>query len=118
MTEHLDRIYSLGFKPILNWGESFYIDYPIDDILEGDFRVLFSSYQESYSNPHTYEEMLEVCCDIFYGWYNKNLQIIKDFESITDDESFSKIQDCLMGDITKIVARDLNLNDILGDDLE
>jgi hypothetical protein len=118
MIEHLDRIYSLGFEPILNWNNSFSIQYNVDNFLSGELRVMISFFETSYSNPYTYEEMVEVCCDIFYGWYNKNLQIIKDFENITDDKSYSKLVDSFMGDVTKIVARDLNLNDILGDELD
>jgi hypothetical protein len=57
--------------------------------------------------------MIEVCCDFFYTWYNKNIKIIDEFDNIYDQDSLLKLESVCLGDITKSVARELNLSDIL-----
>lgn len=117
MIENLDRIHKLGFWITLNWNEEFEIYYNANDVLPATAYavcVLRCSYYRSETNPYTFEEMIEVCCDIFYSWYNKNLKAIKNFDNLYDQDSLSKLEDVCMGDVTKSVARELNLNDILG----
>lgn len=116
MNEHLDRISNLGFWITLNWNEDFSILYNANDIIPSTsyaVGIMNCSYYKSNSNPYTYEEMIEVCCDLFYSWYNKNLSVIKEFDNIYDQNSLLKLEDICLGDVTKSVARELNLNDIL-----
>lgn len=116
MNEHLDRIFNLGFWITLNWNEDFTILYNANDIIPSTayaVGIMNCSYYKSKSNPYTYDEMVEVCCDLFYSWYNKNLNVIKEFDNLYDQNSLSKLEDTCLGDVTKIVARELNLSDIL-----
>lgn len=115
-TEHLDRIFKLGFWITLNWNEDFEIYYNANDVVPAtaySICVLRCSYYKSESSTYTYEQMIEVCCDLFYSWYNKNLILIKDFDKSYDVKSMEKLEDKCLGEVTKTVARELNLTDLL-----
>ena len=116
INDHLNKIFSLGFYIELNWNEtlSIYYNSSNEDDPECIIDVLHCSYQKSNEVSYSYEDMVEVCCDFFYGWYNKNLNIIKQFDNLPDSESIDKLKDYVMKDVTKRVARELNLTDILG----
>jgi hypothetical protein len=116
-SDHLDRIFKLGFWITLNWNEDFEIYYNASDVVPAtaySICVLRCSYYKSESSPYTYEQMIEVCCDLFYSWYNKNLSLIKDFDKSYDTKSMEKLEDKCLGEVTKIVARELKLDDIIG----
>lgn len=110
MIEHLDRIEKLGFKVNLNWNVSFDILYdPNDDL--GDIRILYCAF-DNFSEP-SYSDIIETACDFFYMWYNKNLEKIKDYEFDPNDEHFDSLVETGLGDITKQVYRDLNIDTLL-----
>lgn len=111
MFEHLDRIEKLGFVINLNWNKSFDIIYVIESQWSTDVRVLFCSY-DSVSEP-SYEDIVETACDFFYMWYNKSLEILKDYEIDSTDSNLDKLVDSGFGDITKQVYRDFNLDNLL-----
>jgi|LauGreDrversion4_2_1035121.scaffolds.fasta_scaffold504048_2 predicted metal-dependent peptidase len=117
MIEHLDRIEKLGFNPQLNWNKSFEISYDVQEYDNSintfpfDIKILFCNYH--ISENVTYEEVIENSCDFFYSWYNKNLEIIKDFEIDSKSDNLDKLQDSILGDITSRVYRDLNLDNLL-----
>ena len=116
ITEHLDKIYQLGFSINFNWNEDFSICYNANNVIPAtDYSVciLSSPYYMSESNPYTFEDMVEVCCDIFYRWFNNNKQIIDDFDNFYDQENLNRLEESCLGSIGKTVARELNLNDIL-----
>lgn len=116
ITEHLDKIYQLGFSINFNWNEDFSIYYNANNVIPAtDYSVciLSSPYYMSESNPYTFEDMVEVCCDIFYRWFNNNKQIIDDFDNFYDQENLNRLEESCLGSIGKTVARELNLNDIL-----
>lgn len=116
ISEKLDEIYKLGFCVNLNWNEEFNICYNANDIIPGTgyvVLILECSYYKSKINPYTFEKMIEVCCDMFFNWYNKNLDVIKDFDDQYDKESMYRLEDVCLGDITKVVDRELNIEDIL-----
>lgn len=116
ITEHLDKIHKMGFWVTINWNEDFNITYNANDILPATayaVGIMNCSYFRSQTDPYTFEEMIEVCCDFFYTWYNKNISIIKQFDKIYDQDSLLKLENVCLGDITKSVARELNLSDIL-----
>lgn len=115
-SDHLDKIFQLGFWLCINWNEDFNISYNTNDVLpstEYSVNILSCSYLKSETDPYTFEEMIEVCCDFFYTWYNKNIQIINELDSFSDQNSLLKLEDACLGNITKRVARELNLTDIL-----
>ena len=92
------------------------ICYNVYDITPGTGNVILileCSYYRSKINPYTFEKMIEVCCDMFFNWYNKNLDVIKDFDDQYDKESMYRLEDVCLGDITKVVDRELNIEDIL-----
>jgi hypothetical protein len=116
MDQHLDRIFKLGFWITLTWNEDFGIYYNANDIIPSSsymVNIMNCSYCKSQINTHTYLEMVETCCDLFYEWYNKNLKVIQNFDNNYDQDSLSKLEDICLGDITKRVARELNLTDLL-----
>lgn len=109
MIEHLDRIEKLGFNLNLNWNKSFEIIYDNESPL--DLRVLYCSY-DIFSDPN-YEDIIETACDFFYMWYNKNLETLKDYEIDSIDTNFDRLSDSCLGDITKQVYRDFNIDTLL-----
>jgi len=120
MFEHLDRIEKLGFTINLNWNKSLDIIYQVSDDISGqsslnlwpnDIRVLYCGY-DGFSEP-TYEEVVETACDFFYMWYNKNLENLKDYEIESNEPNFDKLVDSGLGDITKQVYRDFNIDSLL-----
>ena len=116
VSEHLDKIFQLGFWITINWNEDFNITYNANDIIPASayaVGIMSCSYYKSQTDPYTFEEMIEVCCDFFYTWYNKNIKIIDEFDNIYDQDSLLKLENVCLGDITKNVARELNLSDIL-----
>lgn len=117
MNDHLNRIEKLGFNPQLNWNKSFEISYDVQEFDNSnnpypyEIKILFTSYH-TLENV-TYEEVIENSCDFFYSWYNKNLELIKDFEIDSKSNNLDKLQDSILGDITSRVYRDLNLDNLL-----
>ena len=107
MIDHLDRIEKLGFIVQLNWNKSFEIIYDDDSPL--DIRVLFCSYND-FSEP-SYEDVVETACDFFYMWYNKNINLLADYEM--NSNNFDELLDCCLGDITTQVYRDFNIDNLL-----
>lgn len=107
MIDHLDRIDNLGFGVMLSWNRYFQITYD-DDIT---FDILTCHYKKI--DNISFEDIIEVSCDIFYSWYNKNLEILKKYESSNNSDYLDKLKDSTLGDITEIVYRDLNLDNIL-----
>lgn len=114
-SDHLDKIFELGFWICINWNEDFNISYNASEIYQSEYSVniLSCSYLKSQTEPYTFEEMVEVCCDFFYSWYNKNIAVINEFDTLNDQKSLHKLEDTCLGNITKVVARELNLTDIL-----
>lgn len=114
--EKLDEISKLGFWITINWKEEFSIFYNANDVVPTTayaIRILECSYYTSKRNTYTFEKFIEVCCDMFFVWYNKNLKVIKEFDDRYNKDSMSKLEDICLGDITKVVCRELNLIDIL-----
>lgn len=118
MNNHLDRIYSLGYQIEISWNNSMKIytdDYLIDMSINQSYYtldVLYCFYYNEY-DVYKFEDMIEVCCDIFYDWYNKNLNKIKEFDKPSDIRDLEKLQDCCPGDVKKQVARELKLDKLL-----
>ena len=77
--------------------------------------INFNSITNIYlkNNNISFEEMVEVSCDFFYSWYNKNLEILNKYESSNISDYLDKLKDSVLGDITESVYRDLNLDNIL-----
>lgn len=116
ISEKLDRIHELGFWITINWKEEFGIYYNANDVIPATayaVRILDCSFYASKTNPYTFEKMVDICCDIFFNWYNNNLFTINEFDKNYNKDSMSTLEDVCMGDITKVVARELNLEDIL-----
>lgn len=116
MSDRLNEIYKLGFWITINWNEEFGIYYNANDVIPATayaITILDCSYYRSETNPYTFEKMIEICCDMFFNWYNKNLNYIRKFDENYNKDTMSKLEDVCLGDITKVVARELNLTDIL-----
>lgn len=115
VSDHLDKISSLGFEIILDWNSEFGIYYNANDVIPAtaySVLVLRCSYYKS-KHSYTFVDMVECCCDVFYAWYNKNIDVIRNFDTNYDRDSMSKLEDVSRGDITKQVDRELNITDIL-----
>lgn len=116
VSDHLDKISSLGFEITLDWNSEFGIYYNANDVMPASaysVLILRCSYYKSKHSGYTFEEMIECCCDLFYGWYNKNINKIRDFDREYDVKHMEILEDCSLKDVTKLVARDLNLTDLL-----
>jgi hypothetical protein len=116
VSDKLDEIFKLGFWITINWKEEFGIYYNANDVVPAtaySIRIMDCSYYTSKTNPYSFEKMIEVCCDMFFNWYNKNLSVINDFDKNYNKDSMSKLEDVCLGDVTKVVARELNLEDVL-----
>jgi hypothetical protein len=98
--EELDRIHELGFNSIIDWNMCFSISYLSDDVPV----ILICSYEPC--NNIKFTEVIESCIDIFYEWYNKHKEHIHDLNEVD-------LYDITLGNITKRVKRDLNLDKLL-----
>jgi aminoglycoside/choline kinase family phosphotransferase len=118
MIEHLDRIDNLGFSILLNWNKSIEIIYLADNEQSNfnqypnDIRILFCAYDNFYEP--SFDDIIETACDFFYEWYNKNIEKITDYELNSSDSNLDKLIESSIGDITKQVYRDFNIDNILG----
>jgi hypothetical protein len=101
-TEDFDRIHSLGFWIVIDWNLCFTIDYMVDD---AQINILVCSYEE-WSPNIKFDDVIELSCDIFYEWYNENKDKI-------DNLSSNDFDDIILGNITKRVRRNLNLDKLL-----
>jgi len=101
-TEDFDRIHSLGFWITIDWNLCFSIDYMVDD---EQINILVCSYEE-WSLNIKFNDVIELSCDIFYEWYNENKDKI-------DNLSSNDFDDIILGNITKRVRRNLNLDKLL-----
>lgn len=112
ISQHLDKVYSLGFTVNLSWNQSIEICFILDDI--NIVSVLFCALQSDLPvNDCRFEDLIEVCCDIFYHWYNENLYLIK---KVINENSIIEIEDKCLGDVTKRVYRELNLSNLFSSD--
>ncbi len=100
--EDFDRIHSLGFWIVIDWNLCFTIDYMVDD---EQINILVCSYEE-WSPNIKFNDVVEMSCDIFYEWYNENKDKI-------DNLSQNDFDDIVLGNITKRVRRNLNLDKLL-----
>lgn len=100
--EDFDRIHSLGFWITIDWNLCFTIDYIVDD---EQINILVCSYEE-WSPNIKFNDVVEMSCDIFYEWYNENKDKI-------DNLSQNDFDDIVLGNITKRVRRNLNLDKLL-----
>lgn len=100
--EDFDRIHSLGFWIAIDWNLCFTIDYIVDD---EQINILVCSYEE-WSPSIKFNDVVEMSCDIFYEWYNENKDKI-------DNLSQNDFDDIVLGNITKRVRRNLNLDKLL-----
>jgi len=90
-TEDFDRIHSLGFWITIDWDEQ--------------INILVCSYEE-WSPNIKFNDVVEMSCDIFYEWYNENKDKIHNLSKYDFD-------DIILGNITKRVRRNLNLDKLL-----
>lgn len=125
MFEHLDRIQKLGFTIEILWNQSISISLEGMDMNWSNLPVSKSKY--SSHNPFgvkilfcnfterpdlSFEEVVEISCDYFYSWYNKNLNKLRAFENLDTDDNYQNICDSILGDITTQVYRDLSLDQL------
>lgn len=116
LVEHLDKIYSLGFQVDLYWNESIDISYNANDVFPAtaySVVILSCSYYKSKEVEYSFSDLVECVCDVFYEWYNKNLSVLNEFDEHYDPKALEKLENVCPRDVTKQVARDLNLTDIL-----
>ena len=104
-TEDFDRIQSLGFWITIDWNICFSIDYVLDEHVSEQINILTCSYEE-WSPNIKFEDVMELSCDIFYEWYNSNIEKIENL-------SLNDFDDIVLGNITKRVRRNLNLDKLL-----
>jgi len=100
--EDFDRIHALGFWITIDWNLCFSIDYMLDN---EQINILVCSYEE-WSTNIKFDDVIELSCDIFYEWYNDNKNKI-------DNLSQNDFDDIVLGNITKRVRRNLNLDKLL-----
>ena len=97
-----DRIHALGFWITIDWNLCFSIDYMLDN---EQINILVCSYEE-WSPNIKFDDVIELSCDIFYECYNENKDKI-------DNLSQNDFDDIVLGNITKRVRRNLNLDKLL-----
>lgn len=102
---HFDKIVELGFDVEINWNKSLTIYYYYGD---NELMILFSEY-----NIKSFDNFLELCIDFFYEWYNKNCKTLDKLELTSDIDYFDQIENSVLGNITKRLNRELNLDKLL-----
>ncbi len=105
--KHFDTILELGFDIDISWNKSLTIYYIIDDF---DIVILHSDY-----NIKSFDNFIDLCIDFFYEWYNKNKKLISklEFDNSNTIEIVERIEESALGNITKRVNRELNLDKLL-----
>ena len=102
---HFDKITELGFEVEISWNKSLTISYYYGDNM---IMILYSDY-----NIKSFENFLELCIDFFYEWYNKNYKTLDKLELTSDIEYIEQIENSVLGNITKRLNRELNLDKLL-----
>lgn len=115
-SKHLDKIFELGFWIDIEWNGGIQISYNANDVYPATAHfidIMSCRYYKSKDVEYSFEDMIENVCDYFYHWYNENLGVIREFDDHYDPKSLEKLEGTCPHDITKNVARDLGLSDIL-----
>lgn len=109
---HFDKIEQLGFTITVKWNQ--YIEIILmyeNNSVSLDVIILFCSYNGNFT------EVCELCCDLFYEWYNENKSLVNNFDSAYDlsekIEYHNKIKDIILGDVSLKVSREMNLDRLL-----
>jgi len=112
ISNHLNKINSLGFRINIIWNESIEIGIDVDtfyllltDVIRCDYRC---------QDIFTFEEMIETACDFFYHWYDTNIELIKIYYISNQNlELLENLEKTYPLDITTRVYRDMGIEDIL-----
>jgi hypothetical protein len=115
LNDHLDKIERLGFDIEILWNKNIRITYSYGDYYS-NYRLLNStilSFLYDKNLKYEFEDLIVNTCDEFYTWYNKNLKLINDFESNSCDKTYDILVNSYLGDITKRVYRNFNIDELL-----
>lgn len=109
---HFNKIQDLGFIVNIRWNQ--YIEIVLiyeNSAVTLDTVVLFCSYNDNF------EDIAELCCDLFYEWYNEHSEVIDAFDLAYDlsekIENHDIIKDITLGDVSLKVSREMNLDKLL-----
>lgn len=108
---HLDKIDALGFDVVVSWNNNFQIFYDVKGFT-GSNGVISYPISILYCNINSkdFEEISEMCFDIFYEWYALNSKIIYDAEA---NGTTDTIESIVIGNVTKSIMRELKLDKLL-----
>lgn len=104
---HLDKIDALGFNIVVSWNNNLQITY--DVVILGSVTFPLSILYCNI-NSKDFEEVTEMCFDIFYEWHALNSKIIYEAEANGTTETIESI---VIGDVTKPIMRELKLDKLL-----
>ena len=104
---HLDKIDALGFDIAVRWNNNLQITYEVRLLgtVSYPLTILYCNI-----NSKDFEEVTEMCFDIFYEWYALNSKIIYEAES---NGTIEKLESIIIGDVTKSIMRELKLDKLL-----
>lgn len=114
--KNLDRIVNLGFIVTINWNQD--ISILIEDsnlfLLESDLLVLIYNY--SPISNFSFTDVFEFVVDEFDSWHFKNKDIIEEYLNTKNSDLKYKIP--TLGNITKKVNRQFNIDGLLNEDYD
>jgi len=112
LIEELDNINKFGYRSYLSWDYSFTISY-IDEEKDIDIDIVTFSYKNDLNS--TYLEYLDYTIDLFYKWYFKNNNIFLENVDFTPKPVYGvpNFSEFTLGDISKKIKRELNINKLL-----
>lgn len=108
---HLDKIEALGFDIAVRWNNNLQITYDVKafpgsiGVVSYPLSILYCSI-----NSKDFEEISEMCFDIFYEWYALNSKIIYEAEA---NGTTDTIESIVIGNVTKSIMRELKLDKLL-----
>lgn len=104
---HLDKIDTLGFDITVKWNNNLQITYDVRLLgaITYPLSILYCNI-----NSKDFEEVTEMCFDIFYEWYAVNSKTIYEAEANGTTETLESI---VIGDVTKSIMRELKLDKLL-----
>lgn len=128
MIKDLNRISKLGYECEIHWNTHIQIYFDFSKfsdkfLFDETLSILSCMYDSQFSN-HNFEKYVEESAQLFYTWYNQNHTLVQKYienaeypsnysKSDKNTHNREKLEKLCLGDITKKVTRQLQIDDVI-----